>query len=229
MCEQCFELEPDLGVLVVDFMSTDFAGHLGYARLDPQPSGARSGRGRRRARAGVRGRRRRLRAPDRGGPRALLEEPTVLMMSDHGMKPMYWVFHLNRWLEEHGHLRYRRRSLQRLRGTRLRALAGLDQRLARTSGLYTRLLDALPFVPAVAARPRVRRHRLPPHPGLLVRDRRPGVPGRVGRRRAATRPTPSALPPSSRPSATPRRASRCCACCARPTSTTAPTSTAPPT
>ena len=35
VCEQCFELEPDLGVLVVDFMSTDFAGHLGYARLDP--------------------------------------------------------------------------------------------------------------------------------------------------------------------------------------------------
>jgi predicted AlkP superfamily phosphohydrolase/phosphomutase len=73
------------------------------------------------------------------------------MMSDHGMKPMYWVFHLNRWLEEHGHLRYRRRSLQRLRGTRLRALAGLDQRLARTRGAYTRVLDALPFVPRVAA------------------------------------------------------------------------------
>src|SRR5205085_7386869 len=27
VCEQCMELEPDLGVLVVDFMSTDFAGH----------------------------------------------------------------------------------------------------------------------------------------------------------------------------------------------------------
>ncbi len=79
------------------------------------------------------------------------EEPTVLMMSDHGMKPMYWVFHLNRWLEEHGHLRYRKRSLQRVRGTRLRALAGLDQRLARTSGRYTRVLDALPLVPSAAA------------------------------------------------------------------------------
>ena len=33
-CKTCFELEPDLGLLAVDFMSTDFAGHLGYARLD---------------------------------------------------------------------------------------------------------------------------------------------------------------------------------------------------
>src|SRR5204863_2433623 len=34
-CRACLELEPDLGVLAVDFMSTDFAGHLGYSRLDP--------------------------------------------------------------------------------------------------------------------------------------------------------------------------------------------------
>ena len=71
VCEQCFELEPDLGVLVVDFMSTDFAGHLGYARLDPQHPAARPGRRRRRAGAGVRGGRRRLRPPDRGRPRAV--------------------------------------------------------------------------------------------------------------------------------------------------------------
>jgi predicted AlkP superfamily phosphohydrolase/phosphomutase len=151
VCEQCFDLEPDLGVLVVDFMSTDFAGHLGYARLDPKHPAhdpAHSGDELIRVYEAVDAACGRLieAARERFG-----EEPTVLMMSDHGMKPMYWVFHLNRWLEEHGHLRYRRRSLQRLRGTRLRALAGLDQRLARTSAPYTRLVDALPFVPRVAA------------------------------------------------------------------------------
>jgi predicted AlkP superfamily phosphohydrolase/phosphomutase len=151
VCEQCFELEPDLGVLVVDFMSTDFAGHLGYARLDPHHPAhdpARSGAELVAVYEAVDAACGRLidAARERFG-----EEPTVLMMSDHGMKPMYWVFHLNRWLEEHGHLRYRRRSLQRLRSTRLRPLAVLDQRLARTSGLYTRLMDALPLVPAVAA------------------------------------------------------------------------------
>ena len=67
VCEQCFDLEPDLGVLVVDFMSTDFAGHLGYARLDPQHPAHDPAGGGRRARAGVRGGGRRLRPPDRGG------------------------------------------------------------------------------------------------------------------------------------------------------------------
>ncbi len=151
VCEQCFELEPDLGVLVVDFMSTDFAGHLGYARLDPQhPAHDPEAAGDELVQV--------YEAVDAACGRLIAaarkrfsEEPTVLMMSDHGMKPMYWVFHLNRWLEEHGHLRYRKRSLQRLKGTRLRAVAGLDQRLARTSGRYTRILDALPFVPSVAA------------------------------------------------------------------------------
>jgi predicted AlkP superfamily phosphohydrolase/phosphomutase len=150
VCEQCMELEPDLGVLVVDFMSTDFAGHLGYARLDPRHPAhdpAQAGDELVRVYEAVDAACGRLieAARDRLG-----EEPTVLIMSDHGMKPMYWVFHLNRWLEERGHLRYRRRSLQRLKGTRLRTLATVDQRLARTSGVYTRLIDALPFVPAVA-------------------------------------------------------------------------------
>jgi predicted AlkP superfamily phosphohydrolase/phosphomutase len=151
VCEQCFELEPDLGVLVVDFMSTDFAGHLGYARLDPQhPAHDPADAGDELVQV--------YEAVDAACGRLIEaarqrfgEEPTVLMMSDHGMKPMYWVFHLNRWLEEHGDLRYRSRSLQQLRGTRLRSLASVDQRLARTSGLYTRIADALPLVPAAAA------------------------------------------------------------------------------
>ncbi len=151
VCEQCFELEPDLGVLVVDFMSTDFAGHLGYARLDPgHPAHDPANAGDELVQV--------YEAVDAACGRLIEaarerfgEEPTVLMMSDHGMKPMYWVFHLNRWLEEHGYLRYRSRSLQRLKGTRLRSLAGADQRLARTSGLYTRIADAVPLVPATAA------------------------------------------------------------------------------
>jgi predicted AlkP superfamily phosphohydrolase/phosphomutase len=151
VCEQCFELEPDLGVLVVDFMSTDFAGHLGYARLDPKHPAhdpANSGDELVQVYEAVDAACGRLidAARERFG-----EEPTVLMMSDHGMKPMYWVFHLNRWLEQHGYLRYRARSLQRAKGTRLRSLAGVDQRIARTSGLYTRVADAIPLIPGTAA------------------------------------------------------------------------------
>ena len=40
VCRLCLELEPDLGLLAVDFMSSDFAGHLGYHRLDPSHPGA---------------------------------------------------------------------------------------------------------------------------------------------------------------------------------------------
>jgi predicted AlkP superfamily phosphohydrolase/phosphomutase len=150
VCEQCFELEPDLGVLVVDFMSTDFAGHLGYARLDPNhPAHDPAAAGDELVQV--------YQAVDTACGRLIDaarerfgEEPTVLMMSDHGMKPMYWVFHVNRWLEERGHLRYRRRSLQRLRGTRLAPLAVADQRLARGSGAWSALADRLPFLPPAA-------------------------------------------------------------------------------
>ena len=58
------------------------------------------------------------------------------MLSDHGMKPIYWTFHANRWLEEAGHLRYRRRSLQRLKGGALDCTSKVDQRLARTTRGY---------------------------------------------------------------------------------------------
>jgi predicted AlkP superfamily phosphohydrolase/phosphomutase len=151
VCEQCFELEPDLGVLVVDFMSTDFAGHLGYARLDPgHPAHDPAHSGDELVQV--------YQAVDAACGRLISsarqrfgEEPTVLMMSDHGMKPIYRVFHVNRWLEEHGHLRYRRRSLQGLRGTRLDTLMRVDRRLGRTAGWYTALLDRLPGVPEVPA------------------------------------------------------------------------------
>jgi predicted AlkP superfamily phosphohydrolase/phosphomutase len=66
------------------------------------------------------------------------------------MKPTHWVFHTNRWLEEAGLLRYRRRSFQPFRRRRLDALAKVDGRLARTRGRYARLLDRVPFLPEPA-------------------------------------------------------------------------------
>ena len=75
------------------------------------------------------------------------EEPTAIVLSDHGMRPIHWMFHINRWLEEAGHLRYRTRSLQRLKGTRLDYVSKVDQRLARTRRRYGRGFDYLPFLP----------------------------------------------------------------------------------
>ena len=112
-CRTCFELEPDLGVLAVDFMSTDFAGHLGYARLDPaHPAHDPAASGDELVQV--------YQAVDRvcgelidAARERYGEEPTAIIMSDHGMKPIYWTFHANEWLRRAGHLRYRRRSLQR--------------------------------------------------------------------------------------------------------------------
>jgi predicted AlkP superfamily phosphohydrolase/phosphomutase len=71
----------------------------------------------------------------------------VLLFSDHGMKPIYWMFHLDRWLEERGHLRFRTRSLQPWRRGKLDYLARVDQKLVRTVSWYGRALDKLPFLP----------------------------------------------------------------------------------
>jgi predicted AlkP superfamily phosphohydrolase/phosphomutase len=151
VCKLVYELEPDLGLLCVDFMSTDHVGHLGFARIDPEHP---------------------AHDPEQPGDELLRvyqrvdelcgelidaaeaaygEEPTVLLFSDHGMKPIYWMFHLDRWLEERGHLRFRRRSLQPLRRTRFDYLARVDQKLVRTLPWYGRALDAIPFLPRPAA------------------------------------------------------------------------------
>ena len=150
-CRTCFDLEPDLGVLAVDFMSTDFAGHLGYSRLDPShPAHDPAAAGDELVQV--------YQAVDRvcgelidAARERYGEEPTAIIMSDHGMKPIYWTFHANEWLRRAGHLRYRRRSLQRhLRGP-LRKLALVDGRLARTTTWYGRLLDRVPLLPRPAA------------------------------------------------------------------------------
>lgn len=147
VCRLTMELEPDLSLLCVDFMSSDHAGHLGYDRLDPEHPAHDP------ARAGdelvqV------YEAVDRACGELIEaarerwdEEPTAVVLSDHGMKPIYWTFHTNRWLEENGHLRYRRRSLQPLRRSRLAYAAKVDQRLARTTGWYARSLDRVPGLP----------------------------------------------------------------------------------
>lgn len=151
VCRLVMELEPSLSLLCVDFMSSDHAGHLAYNRLDPEhPAHDPAQTGDEIVRV--------YEAVDRACgelidlARELYgEEPTTLVLSDHGMKPIYWTFHLNRWLAENGHLRYRRRSLQPLKGGRLDQLSRVDQRLVRTQGRYGRLLDRVPFVPAPRA------------------------------------------------------------------------------
>jgi predicted AlkP superfamily phosphohydrolase/phosphomutase len=110
VCLLVLELEPELGLLCVDFMSSDIAGHLAWHRLDPTHPAHR---------------------PDEAGDELAQvyeavdaacghlveqaewvwgEEPTVLVISDHGMKPTHWLFHANRWLEEAGYLRFRERT-----------------------------------------------------------------------------------------------------------------------
>jgi predicted AlkP superfamily phosphohydrolase/phosphomutase len=129
-------------------MSSDHAGHMGYSRLDQNHP---------------------AHDPDQAGDELVQvyeavdsacaelvdeatriwgQEPTAIVLSDHGMKPIHWTFHANRWLEEAGHLRYRRRSLQSLKRSRLDALAKVDQRLARTTRWYARACDRVPIVPS---------------------------------------------------------------------------------
>lgn len=147
VCRLAMELEPDLGVLCVDFMSSDHAGHLGYHRLDadhPAHDPAQAGDELVQVYEAVDRACGELidEARDRYG-----EEPTAIVLSDHGMKPIHWTFHANRWLEETGHLRFRRRSLQPLKGGSLNELAKVDQRLARTTRWYGRTADLLPLLP----------------------------------------------------------------------------------
>jgi predicted AlkP superfamily phosphohydrolase/phosphomutase len=147
ICRLCLELEPDLALLCVDFMSSDHAGHLGYHRFDashPAYDPAHAGDELLQV----------YEAVDRAcgelieaAEQRFGEEPTALVLSDHGMKPIHWTFHANRWLEQAGHLRFRRRSLQRLKGGSYDYLAKVDQRLARTRRRYARTLDLLPLAP----------------------------------------------------------------------------------
>ena len=150
VCRLALDLDPELRLLCVDFMSSDHAGHLAWHRLDPgHPAHDPANAGDELVQV--------YEAVDRACGELVAhatglwgEEPTVLLFSDHGMKPVYWLFHANRWLEEAGHLVYRRRSLQPLKGGGLNAASKVDQRLARTTRWYGRALDAVPFAPRPA-------------------------------------------------------------------------------
>jgi predicted AlkP superfamily phosphohydrolase/phosphomutase len=88
-------------------MSSDIAGHLAWHRLDPtHPAYSPEDAGDELVQVYV--------AIDRACGELIEqarwlygEEPTVLILSDHGMKPTHWIFRANRWLEEAGYLRYR--------------------------------------------------------------------------------------------------------------------------
>lgn len=151
VCLLAYELEPDLSLLCVDFMSSDHIGHLGFHRLDPShPAHDPADAGDELVRVYEAVDAACARLVDEAA-RRFGEEPTVVMLSDHGMKPIHWAFHTNRWLEENGHLRYRRRSLQRLKHGPLGGLAKVDQRLARTKRGYGKALDRVGVLPRPAA------------------------------------------------------------------------------
>jgi predicted AlkP superfamily phosphohydrolase/phosphomutase len=110
VCLLALELEPDLGLLCVDFMSSDIAGHLAWHRLDRTHPAHRAGEaGDELAQV--------YEAVDAACGQLVEqaewlwdEEPTVFVLSDHGMKPTHWLFRANRWLEEAGYLRFREQA-----------------------------------------------------------------------------------------------------------------------
>jgi predicted AlkP superfamily phosphohydrolase/phosphomutase len=116
VCLLAMELEPNLGLLCVDFMSSDIAGHLTWHRLDPShPAHDEPGDELIRV----------YEAVDRACGELIDqarwlygEEPTVVVLSDHGMKPTHWLFRTNRWLEEAGYLRFQGASSLRRSGLR---------------------------------------------------------------------------------------------------------------
>jgi predicted AlkP superfamily phosphohydrolase/phosphomutase len=113
VCFLALELEPSLGLLCVDFMSSDIAGHLMWHRLDPaHPAHRRGEDGDELVQV--------YEAVDAACGRLIeqaewlwAEPPTVFVLSDHGMKPTHWLFRANRWLENAGYLRFRKDATAR--------------------------------------------------------------------------------------------------------------------
>ena len=135
---------PDL--FAVDFMSSDTIGHLAYhlrnadhPAHDPSRAADHIGEVYTAVDAAIG---RVIEAAERiyGRP------ATAIVLSDHGMKPIHYTFQINQWLEDHGYLRYRKRSAQRISG-----LARIDSKLALRASWYPRLYDAvIPFGKAPA-------------------------------------------------------------------------------
>jgi predicted AlkP superfamily phosphohydrolase/phosphomutase len=134
VCFLALELEPRLGLLCVDFMSSDIAGHLMWHRLDPTHPAHRAGDGGDEL-VQV------YEAVDAACGRLieqaewLWDEPaTVFVLSDHGMKPTHWLFHANRWLEDAGYLRFRMNATARTQ----------DEHVAYAPELEDALVDEQP-------------------------------------------------------------------------------------
>jgi len=135
VCLLALELEPDLGLLCVDFMSSDIAGHLMWHRLDPTHPAHRPGEtGDELVQV--------YEAVDAACGRLVEhaewlwdEEPTVIVLSDHGMKPTHWLFRANRWLEDAGYLRFREGA----------AAGAVDQQAAYAPELAETLDEQPPF------------------------------------------------------------------------------------
>jgi predicted AlkP superfamily phosphohydrolase/phosphomutase len=118
VCALAMELEPELGLLCVDFMSSDIAGHLLWHRYDAAHPAHRSSEGGDEL-VQV------YRAVDAACARLIdhaeflyHEEPTVLVVSDHGLRPAYWMFNANAWLEREGFLRFDPQAVARAKRRR---------------------------------------------------------------------------------------------------------------
>jgi predicted AlkP superfamily phosphohydrolase/phosphomutase len=111
VCYLALQLEADLALLCVDFMSSDVAGHLTWHRLDAtHPSHTAEAAGDELVRV--------YEAVDSACAQLIEqaewlwgERPTTIVLSDHGMKPTHWLFRVNDWLAEAGFLQYRRSTL----------------------------------------------------------------------------------------------------------------------
>ena len=118
VCVLAMEMEPELGLLCVDFMSSDIAGHLLWHRYDPDhPAHRGDDDGDELVHV--------YRAVDAACARLIDEaqflydeEPTVLVVSDHGLRPAYWTFNANAWLEREGLLSFDQRAIARARRRR---------------------------------------------------------------------------------------------------------------
>jgi predicted AlkP superfamily phosphohydrolase/phosphomutase len=121
VCVLAMEMEPELGVLCVDFMSSDIAGHLLWHRYDHEHPAHRSGdEGDELVRV--------YEAVDAACARlidqaAFLydEDPTVFVVSDHGLRPAYWTFNANAWLAREGFLRFDPKAVARAKRSRATA------------------------------------------------------------------------------------------------------------
>ena len=183
VCRLTMELEPELSLLCVDFMSSDHAGHLGYDRLDPAAPRPRPGAGGRRAGPCLPGSRPRLRGADRPRPRAVGRGAD----GRRPLRPRHEAHLLDVPCEPLARGERPSALPPPLAAAASPGAPGLrgEGRSAADANDRAIRARARPRPPASAAgrRPRVRRHRLRLDASLRVRHRRADLPRRGERRR----------------------------------------------